>query len=336
MGNKQYMDISSQNSQSDLSLSVIVPAYNCAQTLHKCIDSLLSSIGDKSEILIINDGSTDETINVAKDLANVDCRIHTISQPNQGVSAARNRGIEEARGEYVAFVDADDWIDEPYTLFKSLLHAAEASQAEVVIGGYTTQSPHQNLSLEGKVYNRDITGEFEALIMLRSIGKPYGKLIRRNFLLQHSIKFPIGMRHQEDAVFLYKMLCKAKIVATICDSTYHYVLPEVGKVYAFSVQDELTGYTEMSQAIDSLQNSIPNIGKTAYERLEQRKINMALHVFNALQHESNKLIRRNTYPQIEWNTVLPSLEIHPIKKWLLKVKQYTILDLISSFPKISF
>ena len=92
-------------------VSVVVPVYNAARTLEKCVDSLTSQTFDDVEILLINNGSTDNSLDVCKEIAGKDSRIKVIDISEKGVSAARNRGIELATGEFVTFVDADDWID---------------------------------------------------------------------------------------------------------------------------------------------------------------------------------------------------------------------------------
>ena len=90
-------------------ISFIIPAYNAEKTIEKCIDSILHIQNYEIEVIIINDGSTDDTLN--KCLKIDDERVLVITQKNKGVSAARNRGILEARGDYVVFVDSDDEID---------------------------------------------------------------------------------------------------------------------------------------------------------------------------------------------------------------------------------
>lgn len=326
------MDISLRNNSPELSISVIVPAYNCEKYLHKCVISILKSIDSNSEVLIINDGSTDRTLSTAEEIAQQEQRVRIISQNNQGVSAARNTGIQYARGKYVAFVDSDDWIEPPFTIYKTLLEAITTTDADIAIAGYSTSRNECDLKLDNQLYKRDVNHDFERLILLRSIGKPYGKLIRREFLLSHAISFSVGMRHQEDAVFLYRMLTHASTVTTITDATYHYVLPEKGKVYSYELEDEMRGYEEMCIAIDSLINSLCAMTSIAKDRLEQRKINMALHVYSAIQREPVKKKRINAYKRVSWNAVLSQLDIHTAKKWLIRMKLFTLADLIS-IPK---
>ena len=95
-------------------ITVIVPVYNTEKYIEKCIDSLKEQTMNNIEIIVINDGSTDNTLKILKKLASGDNRIKIINQSNQKQGAARNRGLDLAKGEYIAFVDADDWIDLDY------------------------------------------------------------------------------------------------------------------------------------------------------------------------------------------------------------------------------
>jgi glycosyltransferase involved in cell wall biosynthesis len=92
-------------------ISIIVPVYNVENYINKCIESLIAQTLSDIEIILVNDGSTDKSGNICNDYAAVDNRIIVIHQMNKGVSAARNKGIEAATGEWITFVDADDWVD---------------------------------------------------------------------------------------------------------------------------------------------------------------------------------------------------------------------------------
>ena len=89
-------------------VSIIVPAYNVAEYIESCLNSLLAQTHEEIEVVVVDDGSTDETAAVCAAVARRDARVRIIAQPNAGVSAARNRGVQEARGKYVCFVDSDD------------------------------------------------------------------------------------------------------------------------------------------------------------------------------------------------------------------------------------
>ena len=92
-------------------ISIIVPVYNASYTIEKCIESILNQSYKDFELLLINDGSKDNSYELMKNLTKTDSRVIIINQDNQGVSAARNRGLDEAKGDFVLFIDSDDYVD---------------------------------------------------------------------------------------------------------------------------------------------------------------------------------------------------------------------------------
>lgn len=308
---------------------MIVPVYNCQDVLDRCVKSILKALWPDSEIIIVNDGSTDGTLEKAVSLQSAYHNVRVITQQNGGVSVARNSGILNARGKYVSFVDADDWILPPFTLFRSLYREILESKADMSMAGYTASDGSESLFLQPQIYQRACKG-FENLIMLKSIGKPYGKLISRSFLLENDIKFPEGMRHQEDAVFLYRVLSKARSVITVPDQTYNYVIPGKGKTYSRNLDSELCGYKAMSDTINALLDTLDSPSQSIKVRLYKRVNNLATSVFYCIQQEPLRENRIRGYKQVRWLPVLPYIEIHPLKKHLLRLKLFSILDTISS------
>ncbi|WP_416145204.1 glycosyltransferase family 2 protein [Planococcus koreensis] len=111
-------------------ISVIVPVYNVQEYLPKCLDSVIGQTYENLEILLVNDGSTDESAEICDRYARMDGRIHVIHQENQGLAAARNAGLEAAAGMYIGFVDSDDWIDlDMYEFLYRLMHEYRADLA---------------------------------------------------------------------------------------------------------------------------------------------------------------------------------------------------------------
>ncbi len=111
-------------------ISVIVPVYNTEEYIEKCIRSIMNQTYKNMEIIIVNDGCTDNSIKVVEELKKSDDRIIIVNQENQGVSAARNAGLEKASGEYVAFVDSDDYLDEK--MYEKLVNYMEDNDADLV------------------------------------------------------------------------------------------------------------------------------------------------------------------------------------------------------------
>ena len=111
-------------------VSIIVPVYNIEKYLAKCLDSLINQTLEDIEIICVNDGSTDNSAEILNEYAQKDCRIKIINQDNAGLSAARNTGINAANGEYIGYVDSDDWID--LNFYEKLYNAAKDTDADIV------------------------------------------------------------------------------------------------------------------------------------------------------------------------------------------------------------
>ncbi|MBT2709470.1 glycosyltransferase [Pseudomonas sp. ISL-84] len=151
-------------------VSIIVPIYNVEKYLSRCLDSLLSQELVDIEVIAVNDGSTDSSKEIINEYKNRDKRIKTIHKKNGGVSSARNKGLEIAQGEYIGFVDPDDWIDND--MYKTLYHVAFQEKADIVMCTYTrefgTHSKEKKFELPEKI--RYTGTEVQSKIMRRLIG----------------------------------------------------------------------------------------------------------------------------------------------------------------------
>ena len=204
-------------------ITVIIPVYNAEKYLRRGLDSLLAQTCGNWEAVCIDDGSTDGSAAVLEEYARRDSRFRMLRQENSGVSVARNRGIREARGEWVTFLDADDWFSPE--LVERLL--AETGREEVDIILFEAAVEYA----EGTKRN---IGQEEALLLKEegeivmepgkvdvSVGSCCGKVYRRSFLTQRGIEFPIGMR-QEDEVFYRCAMAVARHVFALQYKGYHY------------------------------------------------------------------------------------------------------------------
>lgn len=204
-------------------VSVIIPVYNTIDYLPQCLDSLLNQPFEAFEALVIDDGSTDGSAALADRYARRDGRIRVIHQPNQGVSSARNRGLDAATGRYVAFVDADDWVEAGY--FDRLAPAAEAADV-LYFGG-------QQRNRQGKILS---TYHFEAadsrhtplsqlvayLAESDLVGRIWLMWIRRDLLEDGSIRFPEGIQLHEDFLFAARCLLRTRRLAFCPYAPYVY------------------------------------------------------------------------------------------------------------------
>lgn len=122
-------------------LSVIVPVYNVEKYLHRCVDSIINQTYSNLEIILVDDGSPDNSGIICDEYAKKDARVKVMHQKNSGVSAARNAGLDVASGEYIAFVDSDDWIND--NMYSALIYEIEANNVDMVkCGVYETDTVH--------------------------------------------------------------------------------------------------------------------------------------------------------------------------------------------------
>lgn len=212
-------------------VSVIIPAYNSADFLPECLTSICSQTENSLQIIIINDGSTDQTFEIAEQYAKYDSRIHVIDQPNSGVSAARNRGIEAAIGDYLCFIDSDDWV-EPH-MIETMLNKIEEFNADVLMSGAMVEYRNKDeetlflteeKSISCVVSNRAyFPSHLISDSFINLIGFTWNKLYRRQFLDDLKIRFDSKLSLYEDLDFNVVALTHAKVSVFIPDSFVHYV-----------------------------------------------------------------------------------------------------------------
>ena len=192
-------------------ISVIVPIYNVEKTIQKCLDSLAEQTIEDVEFLLIDDGSTDRSGELA-DLYGSDARFHIFHTLNQGLSAARNIGIDNANGEWIMFVDSDDYVDSQYCELPFL--AAKRYEADLVCFDYSEKGK-QKKSLGNKQVG--IVDEYTAFELTNSAA--WNKLYKRDLFL--NIRYPEGKIY-EDYLTTHKLIHLANRIAVIPDCLYHH------------------------------------------------------------------------------------------------------------------
>ena len=205
-------------------ISVIVPVYNVEKYLHRCVQSVLEQTYRNLEIILVDDGSTDESGHICDILANTDKRITVVHQKNAGLSAARNKGIEISHGEYIAFVDSDDYIDTK--MYERMLTKMQLCNADMVICGYSKWLEEQNRVVETEVNFEECTRQGKELFTLLfreelSVLMPvaWNKLYKR--ALWDKLCYPVGKYH-EDEYMIHHLLNRCKTVAMVPEKLYIY------------------------------------------------------------------------------------------------------------------
>lgn len=255
----------------DVKISVVLPVYNVANYLRKCLDSLVNQTFEDFEVICVNDGSTDLSLGILEGYALTDSRFKIISQENKGLSGARNTGIQHVKGKYVLFVDSDDWLEE--NALEELYNHVEGFDSDITMFKFryfnedTKEiSESQNSKLE-IIPDSLITSNFnynDVLDILFKIShSPFNKLYKTSFLRELDAKFLYGS-YYEDLEFFYKVFLKAEKVS---------VLPQY--LYFYRIRDE----------------SISNIGDEG-----------SFDIFNVLDSTKQTLIDSNIYRQVrnEW------------------------------------
>lgn len=208
-----------------IKVSVILPVFNTAHSLDRCILSIINQTLAEIELIIVDDGSTDGSGELADTYAQKDSRIHVIHQNNAGVDAARNTGIASVKGEYVAFIDSDDYADERQ--YEVLYHAIEESKADVVSCSMYRVWNHKKVLVQSadRIVNLNEIPRAAAIDRLVFGDYKYrmsvwGKLYKRALVEQYNIRF-WGNR-MEDAIFNIQVLMAADKVQILSDPLYYY------------------------------------------------------------------------------------------------------------------
>lgn len=202
-------------------ISIIVPVYNVEPYLRKCLDSIVGQTYLDLEILLIDDGSTDYSGKICEEYAELDERIKFFHTENQGLSAARNLGLDYAKGEYIGFVDSDDWIESD--MYEVLLKRAEETEADVAECGIFVEHPERTEIIARQ--NKVIDGK-EALARLLSnslLSAIWNRLWKRECFA--SIHFPEN-RVYEDIATTYRVFCDINCVCIVSEEKYHWLQRE--------------------------------------------------------------------------------------------------------------
>lgn len=183
--------------------SIIVPVFNAEKTLRRCVDSLLGQNCTDAEIILVNDGSQDGSAAICEEYARDHTMIRYISQQNAGVSAARNAGLDAAQGEYVLFVDSDDYVV-PF-FFSAINETVETGCADWVhFSSYIDDGAGKRRYVRKAVCDssrEELLPHIVDAICRKTINGPWAKLFRRDIIEDHHIRFPVGVSVGEDRAF---------------------------------------------------------------------------------------------------------------------------------------
>ncbi|MGL5550350.1 MAG: glycosyltransferase family 2 protein [Culicoidibacterales bacterium] len=201
-------------------VSVIVPVYNVAQYLPKCLDSIVNQTYRNLEIILVNDGSTDNSLEIIHEYAKKDSRIMVIDQENGGPSEARNNAIEQLNGQFILFVDSDDTIKPDYCV--NLVDAIVKTNSDIVCCGYQDISKYGQVKVNDYNTKAYTLQKFINLALLGTGGVLWAKIFKAQIIQENRLRLDNKIFMSEDLVFVLEYILKCKEFYAINNNEYIY------------------------------------------------------------------------------------------------------------------
>lgn len=299
----------------DQLISIIVPIYNVEKYLDECVNSIVAQSYKNLEIILVNDGSPDNSPRICDEWASKDPRIKVIHKVNGGLSDARNAGIDACTGEYVMFVDSDDYIVP--NMAERLLDTLLIHKCDIVCGGY--QRTYNGENIQSVSPTKEVTFVVDGISQLKRMLNSeincsvWGNLYTRKIIANHRF---IKGRYNEDVIFLFQIYPYCKKVVNIKEFLYYYRVNENSITASFSKRtiDLLINAQQMEEMM--IQKSLPVI-----DEMKNYKFRACLELGYCIQRAK----AQSVYPE-ETRFVKEYLISH--FKYILFNKYYTIRDIL--------
>lgn len=314
-------------------ISVIVPVYNVENYLPRCVDSILSQSFTDFELILVDDGSPDNSGKICDEYAEKDNRVRVFHKPNGGVSSARNLGLDNALGEFVTFIDSDDYVGREYLI--ELVSTIEDSKVDFVAICNTIQiAPFCS-------YIRLERADFDTLFSQYSFQKlccPWGKLFRLSLIKKIGLNFDTSIHLGEDVVFVMTYLLNIKTISLIKSYSYHYEIRPGSLVRTMTPYEiELSVLQNFSRLFEPLKLQWVSIfasSEISKENLCVWQLSMTERVINSILNLPTRKDRVNKLMLLDWSVYKKYK--HPIS-WkesivifLLKNRYFTVYDSLMS------
>lgn len=308
-------------------ISIIIPIYNVEKYLEKCLDSILNQTYKNLEIILIDDGSTDNSPNICNSYCEKDKRIKIIHKNNEGVSSARNKGIELSKGKYIVFIDSDDYVSNEH--IEVLYDCIISNNVDLVISNLI------DISEDGIILNNEEKESFlmnkdQCLKELLSEDNFYhlccGNIYRKDLL--EKIRFNCKYRIAEDLDFLYRYIKQINSAYFLSKNTYYYLKREgsaTNSIYSEKWNDELKICNFIISEMVELENNFHKYAKRKYIRLN---INQAYRF--KLNKNQTKILKNNIkiYKNEMFNSKL--FDNKEKLKIFLLLKSYYLFKIVSN------
>lgn len=270
-------------------ISVIIPVYNVEKYLRRCLESIINQTYMNLEIIIVNDGSLDSSLQICKEYQSVDKRIIIIDKVNEGVSVARNTGINAASGKYIAFVDPDDWIE--FNMYQNMYNTIEKHKCNIAFCNYYKDSKYSS-SIKLLNIKKDVLGKLDIINELIGnmigiedilpryryvMGCVWRCLYLKEFLDNNNLRFTPGITIMEDLIFNIEALIYTDKVCIDQGIYYHYVKNKKSVLHSYNEkmwQDQIMVYNILEKLLKDA-----DLDEYMRNRLDLRYIAMAACAF---------------------------------------------------------
>lgn len=207
-------------------ITVVVPVYNIEKCIDRCVNSILAQSFQNFELLLVDDGCTDSSGTICDHYAEKDSRVKVFHKPNGGVSSARNKGIEEAHGEYICFIDSDDWVDNDYL---KIYMDANPEKYDVVLQSFFFEYENTGLCIPQILPEKEILKASELEFFLEYTdgvhnGFLWHRLFHTNVIKKYNIRFPENVSYAEDGIFFLNYISKVSTCYITDRAGYHYFI----------------------------------------------------------------------------------------------------------------
>lgn len=305
-------------------ISVIVPVYNVERYLDQCVESLIGQTYERLEIILVDDGSTDSSGEQCNAWANRDNRIRAVRQCNAGLAAARNTGLDLAKGEYIGFVDSDDYVLPD--MFGTLLHNLQESDADLSIISYERENPDGSTYCNAFPDKKIVMTSQEAFAYVNQHGYFYvtawDKLAKKE--LFDNLRYPLDAVYAEDLPVTYQLLDKADRIVYDSTPLYRYRMSENSQSHG--ITDKFAQST--GAMLDLVRTKYPHVeAYAAYGHLESI-VGTCNRIM--LAHQRKQWAQFERYARTELRELLPMVE----RKGIIGKSQLLQWKLLATSPTL--
>ena len=318
-------------------ISIIIPVYNAARYLRECVDSILQQSFANFEIILIDDGSTDDSPQICDGYAACDQRVKVVHKPNAGVSAARNDGLDRARAEYITFVDSDDWVEAGYiqTLLNYKQYDIVFFPHRFIYGtGFTSEFKFREESGDATTMWGIVSNLKNNDTHVNFYGYTWNKMFRREIIEKFHVRFVEGLRVSEDEVYTLDYCTHAQSIKVLPTCLYNYRVLSTGLTATknSSREQELLAKSflevinrEKNEGINSaMMSSVVLVLYRAF--LATTSFIRAHKLLRQMQNLAHTEAVRMTYFERKLQVILTSTSIVGFLYWLTRLPKNHILN----------